>query len=203
MTHCFSLKERESVFHTATTQTFDLFNKHLFSPGAHQVGFIITDAGEESNDAEEEMLWALQEPELDHQTEVNISIDDDDWSAIVMLLAMLMLLPHANIVGTTNSSSSEPGYVEISDNESPAITDTITDTIAISKPNQPKIEVEEEAKNLLVEVFEGKDLKAAVLKVMEQELECLPTVMLLKLPEVQVVRSFALEVVMYNPPPPS
>ncbi len=77
----------------------------------------MADAGEESDHSDEgDILHALRRPELDRETEVNTSVDEEDLSALTLMpLATLMPLPQAE--DTAIPVSSEPTYVDVSDNE--------------------------------------------------------------------------------------
>ncbi|PBK68552.1 hypothetical protein ARMSODRAFT_975947 [Armillaria solidipes] len=104
----------------STIKTFKYFNQNLFSAKKHHLGFM-ADAGKESDDSdvEEDILRALQQPELDRETEVNTSVDEENLSVTLMPLATLMPLPRAKDAAVPVSS--EPTYVDVSDEERSAV----------------------------------------------------------------------------------
>ncbi|KAK0187156.1 hypothetical protein F5146DRAFT_1004105 [Armillaria mellea] len=107
----------------STIKTFEYFNQNLFSSKKNHLGFM-ADAGKESDDldVEEDILCALQQPELDHETEVDTSIDEENLSVTLMPLATLMPLPQAKDAAVPISS--EPTYVDVSDDEQSTVIPT-------------------------------------------------------------------------------
>ncbi|KAK0432209.1 hypothetical protein EV421DRAFT_1911110 [Armillaria borealis] len=87
----------------------------------------MADAGEESDHSDEDnIMRALRQPELDRETEVDTSVDEENLSALTLMpLAMLMPLPQAE--DTAIPVSSEPTYVDVSDDEPSAIQNSEVD----------------------------------------------------------------------------
>ncbi|KAK0229279.1 hypothetical protein EDD85DRAFT_957676 [Armillaria nabsnona] len=110
----------------STIKTFEYFNQNLFLAKKHHLGFM-ADAGKESDDSdvEEDILHALQQLELNRETEVNTSVDEENLSVTLMPLPMLMPLPRANDAAVPISS--EPTYVDVSDEEQSAIQNSEVD----------------------------------------------------------------------------
>lgn len=110
----------------STIKTLEYFNQKLFSAKGRDLGFM-ADAGEESDHSDEDdIMRALRRPELDRETEVNTSLDEENLSALTLMpLATLMPLPRAE--DTALPVSSEPTYVDVSDNEPSAIQNSEVD----------------------------------------------------------------------------
>ncbi|KAK0187464.1 hypothetical protein F5146DRAFT_1004368 [Armillaria mellea] len=107
----------------STIKTFEYFNQNLFLSKKNHLGFM-ADAGKESDDldVEEDILHALWQPELDCETKVDTSIDEENLSVTLMPLAMLMPMPQAKDAAVPVSS--EPTYVDVSDDEQSTVIPT-------------------------------------------------------------------------------
>ncbi|KAK0478069.1 hypothetical protein EDD18DRAFT_1114312 [Armillaria luteobubalina] len=103
----------------STIKTFEYYNENLFLAKKNHLGFM-ADGGNNSDDsdAEEDILRALRQPELDRETEANTSVDEGNLSVTLMPSATLMPLLRAKDHAVPVTS--DPTYVDVSDDEEPA-----------------------------------------------------------------------------------
>ncbi|KAK0475953.1 hypothetical protein EDD18DRAFT_1115680 [Armillaria luteobubalina] len=103
----------------STIKTFEYYNENLFSTKKNHLGFMADGRNNsDDSDAEEDILHALWQPELDHETKVNTSVDEGNLSVTLMPSATLMPLLWAKDHAVPITSDST--YVNVSDDEEPA-----------------------------------------------------------------------------------
>ncbi|KAK0482932.1 hypothetical protein EDD18DRAFT_1362349 [Armillaria luteobubalina] len=103
----------------STIKMFEYCNENLFSAKKNHLGFM-ADGGNNSDDSdgEEDILHALWQPELDRETKANTSVDEGNLSVTLMPSATLMPLLQAKDHAVPITS--DPTYVDVSDDEEPA-----------------------------------------------------------------------------------
>ncbi|PBK90311.1 hypothetical protein ARMGADRAFT_1083166 [Armillaria gallica] len=112
--------------------TLNFYNQNLFSRKKIGAGPVITAAKNESDSEEEEILHALHQPDMDRETEVNTSLEDNRESTSVTLMPLLTLRvirPASTLTASTLAATAAStlatgcNYIEVNSDDEPHPTD--------------------------------------------------------------------------------
>ncbi len=114
---------------TSTKHTLNYFNHNLFSQKKSGAALVISEAGKDSDSEEEEILRALRQPDMDRETEINTSLEDNGES----MSTTLMPLPTLRVIRASSPPATGRNYIEVNSDDEPHP----TDIFATSSDDEP------------------------------------------------------------------